>query len=794
MKKLRTTLLSLTVIALFAWAADNPIKVVKVKKTMTEKPGKVEYRQAETASTVAKRMQRKAEGDLVADFSVQGADAQTTVWSENFDEGMPAWTFNGGEGNAITFTLGSPSSKPFSQYDENDVQSLYIDGPYQTFKRTIGSATTGEIAVPTNGQFHCYVFFSKTWNEYVVLTISVSNDDFATETEIWNSTMTDDATSHWQKVDGDLSALAGQNVKVRFTYGPGTNDTFKTGGYMGSFYIDGISVTGLETVSRIEAVTGEDIQFVDMSTGNPISWEWTFVGAETETSTEQNPVVRYTKSGDYDVTLKVTFDNETTDEVTKQAFVHVEGQEPIAQMITPASFRDATTRVKMVAPLVPVQYHDASIGYPDEWTWAFEKTGESLFDLEYSHERDPWMTYNKLETKLYAVLTVTNDSGTTYCTDSVVAKYSGLVNNILDTDYATNYDMGEATFPGAMPKNSPISGYAEKFSKPSRPIKVYGAYVYFSKAQAEEIYEQTMPIAFQLCESDNGKPGKVIDSDFWTIPEIGYAISTNNGFVTVEFSKPHVINDEFFITIDGFTEKNETFEVSFGMAPLRDHDNTAYMRYNDQWRPMTGYFAGAPGGQTSFYVFASIAHSVMAPIVKNSEGVLVAGDDFVEVNQNAGEVEQAFFSYLGREEITVDADWCRVVSEPNGLTLDTLTIAYDALPDGIDERTATLTFSDGADEVQFRVVQKRGEETSISAVNNDMKLAIEEQTITDRMTVVCPEGCTTVEIFDASGKRLAQQPVVANGKCTFNTSAWQRGLYVVKANTLDGFAVIKVRK
>lgn len=48
------------------------------------------------------------------------------------------------------------------------------------------------------------------------------------------------------------------------------------------------------------------VQFTDKSEGQVDSWRWEFPGGEPETSTEENPVVRYTESGIYDVTLFVT--------------------------------------------------------------------------------------------------------------------------------------------------------------------------------------------------------------------------------------------------------------------------------------------------------------------------------------------------------------------------------------------------------------------------------------------------------------------------------------------------------
>jgi len=58
--------------------------------------------------------------------------------------------------------------------------------------------------------------------------------------------------------------------------------------------------------STTEICEGETIDFTDMSTGGAISWEWTFEGGSPATSTNQNPVVTYSNSGDFDVTLTVS--------------------------------------------------------------------------------------------------------------------------------------------------------------------------------------------------------------------------------------------------------------------------------------------------------------------------------------------------------------------------------------------------------------------------------------------------------------------------------------------------------
>ncbi len=67
---------------------------------------------------------------------------------------------------------------------------------------------------------------------------------------------------------------------------------------------------------------GQSVNFTDLSTGSPISWEWTFEGGTPATSTEQNPVITYNEIGIYDVTLTVSNDT-ASDSKTKPGFIAV---------------------------------------------------------------------------------------------------------------------------------------------------------------------------------------------------------------------------------------------------------------------------------------------------------------------------------------------------------------------------------------------------------------------------------------------------------------------------------------
>ena len=93
-----------------------------------------------------------------------------------------------------------------------------MEGPYQIFRRAVAYATSAGVSVPANGAFHAYVKYSEAMNDYAVLTLSVSTDDFATSTDLWNSTKESGHTGNiWHQVEADLSAFAGKSVKFRFT-------------------------------------------------------------------------------------------------------------------------------------------------------------------------------------------------------------------------------------------------------------------------------------------------------------------------------------------------------------------------------------------------------------------------------------------------------------------------------------------------------------------------------------------------------------------------------------------------
>jgi len=140
--------------------------------------------------------------------------------------------------------------------------------------------------------------------------------------------------------------------------------------------------------------TPMDVNFIDQSSGSPVSWKWDF--GDGATSTEKNPVHQYTTLGSYTITLTVSNAN-GQDTTAKTAYI-VTTQAPVAEF--------KADRQVGKAPFV-VHFTDLSNGNPTSWSWEFgDGTG--------SNEQNPNHIY--MNEGAYDVrLTVTN----LYGSDSV---------------------------------------------------------------------------------------------------------------------------------------------------------------------------------------------------------------------------------------------------------------------------------------------------------------------------------------------------------------------------------------
>jgi len=178
----------------------------------------------------------------------------------------------------------------------------------------------------------------------------------------------------WEFGDGGISTGSGPlhiyknagvyTVTLTATNAAGSN-TITWPGYI----TVGAPVTNAPVARFVSTVNSgtvpRTVQFIDASTNFPVSWIWSF--GDGDTSTAQNPLHNYNRTGNYTVMLTATNErgNHT---VIKDNYITLSYSSPVASFVsTPASGK---------APLY-IQFTDTSMNSPTSWDWTFGDGGTS---------------------------------------------------------------------------------------------------------------------------------------------------------------------------------------------------------------------------------------------------------------------------------------------------------------------------------------------------------------------------------------------------------------------------------
>ncbi|MEM9895370.1 MAG: PKD domain-containing protein [Bacteroidota bacterium] len=150
----------------------------------------------------------------------------------------------------------------------------------------------------------------------------------ATELGIWRSIDFDGGNPTWVSSNEGLANVRVDMLQIRDSDDEVAAFTYGRGAYTSS----GFSEVNLQqanfSASSSQVVDGASINFSDLSTGSPVSWDWTFEGGSPSTSVQQNPTVLYGGNpGSYDVSLTVTYSDGSTS--TKE----IEGMVTVASTI-----------------------------------------------------------------------------------------------------------------------------------------------------------------------------------------------------------------------------------------------------------------------------------------------------------------------------------------------------------------------------------------------------------------------------------------------------------------------------
>lgn len=151
------------------------------------------------------------------------------------------------------------------------------------------------------------------------------------------------------------------------------------------------------TSDKTEVFESQQVQFTNQSSEVPVgSFIWTFEGGTPASSVENNPVVTYNTSGNFDVTLTYTTDS---GEETKLISNYIS----VTPIQTPVANFSADTQTVFEGN--SVSFSDTSSNAPNSWSWTFEGGTPAT-----SNSQNPIVAYNSIG--VYKVsLTVSNSAG-----------------------------------------------------------------------------------------------------------------------------------------------------------------------------------------------------------------------------------------------------------------------------------------------------------------------------------------------------------------------------------------------
>ncbi|MBN2381112.1 PQQ-binding-like beta-propeller repeat protein [candidate division WOR-3 bacterium] len=279
-----------------------------------------------------------------ADFSgvPKAGPVPLTVLFTDLSTGDPiAWRWDFGDGRTST------TQNPVHFYD---LEGLYTVSLHVIY--TDGEDTETKIDYIYVGPIVNADFTGTPTSGYVPLDVS----------------FTDLSTGHpttWQWDFGDGEVSSDQNPSHRYDQ-EGTYDVKLVAGNQGSEDTEikqSYVTVYLERVADFAGVPSSGsppltVDFTDLSTGNPISWDWDF--GDGETSILQNPTHIYEYAGNYTVRLTVTW-SDTVITVTKDKYIRV-GDVPVADFDADPS--------DGCMPL-SARFIDKSSNYPVVWRWDF---------------------------------------------------------------------------------------------------------------------------------------------------------------------------------------------------------------------------------------------------------------------------------------------------------------------------------------------------------------------------------------------------------------------------------------
>ena len=184
-------------------------------------------------------------------------------------------------------------------------------------------------------------FSGSSYTEYWKIWIDYNGDhDFDdTGEEVFSGSGTSTVTGSFTVASG-IDIVTRMRVSMKYASYPTPCETFSYGeveDYTANVTSGGGQAPVAEFTASATTITeGDTVDFTDLSSNNPDTWDWTFAGGTPGSSTQQNPVITYNTAGTYTVILTASnaYGNDTE---TKVDYITV-SVSPCPGTITNAGF------------------------------------------------------------------------------------------------------------------------------------------------------------------------------------------------------------------------------------------------------------------------------------------------------------------------------------------------------------------------------------------------------------------------------------------------------------------------
>ena len=528
--------------------------------------------------------------------SFMASEATNTYWHCGFDadEEFDAWDWvqttpnDNATWSTIKYGYFQRNRVPYDDFlnhNPNSVKTLYIGYSAYSEQDEIGYSENIHILPNSNLGFWIAtgtfitgsgIDLSKNY-DFTVCILDQNNDStLVLRGSQWVKDNPDYSTYMWKHVNVDMSAFAGQDVKIQLHYWGMDGD---------GLLMDDFEMTqkGGET-GVAEIFQGQTAHFVNYSKGSNLTYQWEFPGGTPSTSTAESPIVSYLEEGTFDVRLTVS-DGSSSKSVEHKGYVNVSVRTPETAFEFPANIYHRVAGGCFIPNNTPIVLKDVSANYPTDWQWTFNG-GASI-----TTSNEPQVEVYYPNPGYYSFkLTTSNKAGESVLqSDSRAIKVGGApayVWNITDQERSqigrVMVGDGEGYFAGSNTRR--IIKFAELFDKPLSEATISKVGLLF--LSTANFKPDTTIVVTINARDEKGMPGKELGRSEMALKYCKEAAANDeSGLTDFTFEKPVVTSDEFFVVISGIPPyemdhmtKYLTDEIYLGCSPIRANGrNTTYM-------------------------------------------------------------------------------------------------------------------------------------------------------------------------------------------------------------------------